>query len=376
MKIALFYHSLASDWNHGNAHFLRGMVRELSRRGHDVVVYEPENGWSLSNLKKDHGAGKASEFTTYYSRMKPRFYDQDNPDYKAMLKDVDLVIVHEWNPHELIAALGKLKPAFGYKLLFHDTHHRAVSDTESMSRYDFSNYDGALVFGDVLKRIYLQKGWVNKVCTWHEAADTELFHPILETEKEGDLVWIGNWGDDERAAELEEFLIRPVKNLGIKAKVYGVRYPETALKALKEAGIEYGGYLPNYNAPEIFARYRVTVHIPRRPYVELLQGIPTIRPFEALACGIPLISAPWDDAEHLFVSGRDFLTADNGSQMQAAILRVLSDDSLARNLSQTGRNTILARHTCVHRADELEAVFAEIGLPQSAIHPKPKTLNT
>ena len=56
--------------------------------------------------------------------------------------------------------------------------------------------------------------------------------------------------------------------------------------------------------PEVFARFRVTVHVPRRPYVEALPGIPTIRVFEALACGIPLVCAPWDDAEGLFTPGR------------------------------------------------------------------------
>ena len=74
----------------------------------------------------------------------------------------------------------------------------------------------------------------------------------------------------------------------------------SALRELADAGIEYGGWLPNYRAPEVFSRYRVTVHIPRRPYVDALRGIPTIRPFEALACGIPLISAPWHDSEKLF----------------------------------------------------------------------------
>ena len=88
-----------------------------------------------------------------------------------------------------------------------------------------------------------------------------------------------------------------------------------ALSALSSAGIEVGGWLPNFHVPDVLARFRVTVHIPRRPYVEALPGIPTIRPFEALACGIPLVSAPWDDAEHLFAPGQDFLVAGTGAEM-------------------------------------------------------------
>ena len=55
MRIVLFCHSLVSDWNHGNAHFLRGVTAELLARGQDVRVYEPLDGWSRANLVADHG---------------------------------------------------------------------------------------------------------------------------------------------------------------------------------------------------------------------------------------------------------------------------------------------------------------------------------
>src|SRR3712207_3430678 len=55
MKFVLFYQSLLSDWNHGNAHFLRGVASELIARGHRVDIYEPAHGWSLSQLLADHG---------------------------------------------------------------------------------------------------------------------------------------------------------------------------------------------------------------------------------------------------------------------------------------------------------------------------------
>ena len=300
MKIVMFYHSLYSDWNHGNAHFLRGIIKELQKRGHDVDVYEPEGGWSLQNLVKDHGAERLDEFRQYYPSLNPQFYNPSKKlNYDHILTGADLVIVHEWNEPALVAEIGAQKQRFGYKLLFHDTHHRAVTDTQSMSRYDFKHYDGALVFGDVIKKIYLEQKWVKQVWTWHEAADAEFFTPDRDQEKEGDLVWVGNWGDDERTEELMEFLIGPVKELGLQARVYGVRYPEEAKNALKAAGISYGGWLPNYKVPEIFSRYKVTVHVPRRPYVKNLPGIPTIRPFEALSCGIPLICSPWNDSEGL-----------------------------------------------------------------------------
>lgn len=361
MRIVMFYHSLFSDWNHGNAHFLRGVVKELLKRGHDVEVFEADGGWSLKNLIKDHGAEKLDEFRRYYPTLNSQFYNPEKSlNYEAIFKDTDLVIVHEWNSPELVAEIGKIKKRYNFRLLFHDTHHRAASDPVSMSKYNFRNYDGALVFGNVIKKIYEEKKWINNVWTWHEAADADLFVPNRGEEKEGDLVWIGNWGDNERAEELNEFLIEPVQELGIKAKIYGVRYPSEAIKALEKAGIEYGGYLPNYKVPEVFSKYKLTVHVPRRPYVETLPGIPTIRPFEALSCGIPLICSPWKDIENLFTPGEDYLLAKNGNDMGYKIAEVLKSAQLAQSLSKNGRETILAKHTCSHRVDELETIFTEI----------------
>lgn len=371
MKIVMFYHSLVSDWNHGNAHFLRGIVRELQKRGHEVELYEPDKGWSYRNLIKDHGKSPLKEFKEYYPDLQSQFYDLGKKlDFDKVLKDTDLVIVHEWNAPELIAELGKQKARYGYKLLFHDTHHRAASNESEMATYNFTDYDGALVFGDVIKKKYLEKQWMKNVWTWHEAADISLFEPVRGQEKEGDLVWVGNWGDGERTQELMEFLIEPVKELGLKAKVYGVRYPEKAKAALKDAGIQYGGWLPNYKVPEVFSKYKVTVHVPRRPYVEMLPGIPTIRPFEALSCGIPLICSPWEDREELFTPGADYLIARDGKDMSYKLAQVLKSAQLAQSLSKNGRKTILDKHTCAHRVSELESILEELEIPENRLYPK------
>lgn len=362
MKIVLFYHSLISDWNHGNAHFLRGVATELIARGNDVVIYEPENNWSLSNLVQEHGEKAVAEFYRYYPLLKSHFYNAATLDLDAALDDADLVIVHEWNEHELVKKIGEKRKQAGFKLLFHDTHHRAVTERESMKAYDLSAYDGVLAFGGIIKNLYLQEGWTKRAWAWHEAADTRIFKPVPAVGYQGDLVWIGNWGDDERTKELFEFLIQPVKALGLKAKIYGVRYPEHARKALQDAGIEYGGWLSNFKAPEVFAKYRFTVHVPRGPYVRSLPGIPTIRPFEALACGIPLLSSPWNDAEHLFSPGKDFKFAQNGAEMKALMQRVLSDEAFVQNLTKHGLATIQQKHTCAHRVDELYDICAELGI--------------
>ena len=146
--------------------------------------------------------------------------------------------------------------------------------------------------------------------------------------------------------------------------MYGVRYPVSALEELQAAGIRYGGWLPNYEVPRVFAEYSVTVHIPRRPYVRALPGIPTIRPFEALACGIPLVSAPWEDVEGLFRTGRDYLVAEDGEAMTAHLDRIIADPAEAASVAQSGLLRIHCRHTCAHRVDELLAIYREVLQPQ------------
>jgi spore maturation protein CgeB len=364
MQIALFYHSLVSDWNHGNAHFLRGIAWELKERGHEVRIYEPAGGWSLSHLLEEHGTRPIDDFHRAYAGFESIFYDAEKLDLDRALANADLVIVHEWNDPALVRKIGAQRKARGcYRLLFHDTHHKSVTEPASIAAYDLWGYDGVLAYGKAIAEIYRARGWARRAWVWHEAADARIFRPIENEAKEGDLVWIGNWGDEERTAELHEFLLEPVKALGLKARVYGVRYPAAALDALADAGIEYGGWLANFRVPEIFARFRATVHIHRRPYAEALPGIPTIRPFEALACGIPLICSPWRDTESLFTAGEDYLVARDGAEMKRHLGALLDDPEKARALAARGRRTVLERHTCAHRVDELLALCNEIEVP-------------
>jgi spore maturation protein CgeB len=361
MRVVMFYHSLLSCWNHGNAHFLRGVVRELIQRGHDVHVYEPRDAWSLVNLRNEFGGKPIEQFRLAYPDLESMPYVLHTLDLDATLDGTDLVLVHEWNDHQLVRRVGEHRHRRGgYKLLFHDTHHRAVTAPEQMAAYDLSHYDGVLAFGNVLRDLYLSRGWTKRAWTWHEAADHEIFRPIPGQPCEGDLVWVGNWGDEERTAELQEFLLRPVKELGLTARIHGVRYPEHARALLADADVRYAGWLPNFEAPRTFARFKLTVHVPRRPYVQALPGIPTIRVFEALACGIPLVCSPWDDAENLFTPGKDYLVANDGEGMKRHLRTLLNEPAMARQLAEHGRRTILGRHTCAHRVTELMSFYERL----------------
>ncbi len=359
LKVAMFCHSLVSDWNHGNAHFLRGIVQEMQARHFDVRVFEPQNAWSRENLQHDHGHAPLREFSRRFPTLSSIAYTNES-EFESELDRTDLILAHEWNEPRVIAGLGayrKRNPQT--RLFFHDTHHRAITAPDELARFDLSNFDGVLAYGESLKHAYQRLGWGKQVYVWHEAADIRTFHPSSPNDKSGDLVWIGNWGDDERTEELREYFVEPCRELALRSAAFGVRYPEAAIGELHASGIRYRGWIANYKVPETFAEFRATIHVPRRPYTRQLPGIPTIRPFEALACGIPLVSAPWIDSEGLFRVGQDFLMAQNGAEMRAHLRDVLHDPGLAQSLIESGLDTIRSRHTCGHRVDELLNIYQQ-----------------
>lgn len=364
-RIAYFTHAIRSDWNNGNAHFLRGLLRSLQRLGHSVHIYEPADDWSITNLRQEaDGLRSLALFQESYPELRVVPYSigsiSDKARWYSALENADFVILHEWNPPALANLLVELRTKLDYRLLFHDTHHRAASSPEQIQLLRVDEADAILAFGEALKHVYQRNLQLPNVYTLHEAADTEVFQPIPNVRPETDAVWIGNWGDGERASEIHHFLLSPASSLPrYKFRVYGVRYPEEGLTALEQAGVRYCGYLPNLCAPEVYAFSKLTFHIPRQQYSQILDGIPTIRVFEALACGIPLISAPWNDCEHLFDEG-DFAWAHSTEDVMEATERLLSDPDLAHRQAERGRRTVLSRHTCMHRAVQLTSIFEEL----------------
>jgi spore maturation protein CgeB len=367
LSIRLFAHSLVSDWNHGNAHFLRGLVRELMKMGHNVRCYEELGSWSLTNLvqqERERSIEAIDQFRQLYQELDIHFYKNDpslREFLQSELKDVDVVIIHEWNDPHVVNTILSLKQQLKYRALFHDTHHRAYTQAGQILKFHLHLVDGVLAFGDAIRRIYTDGFGMRCAYTFHEAAATDNFYP-REVAKQADVLWIGNWGDEERTKELFEFLINPIRELmpEVTAIAHGVRYPEQAISALEEAGIQYRGYLPNLKAPEVYASSVLSIHVPRRQYTNGLSGIPTIRVFEALACGAPLLCGPWMDLEHLFRPNQDYLVLNNGMEMKEAIQRLLRDDRERKQISESGLETIRKHHTCAHRAQQLTEICEEI----------------
>ncbi|MCU1296251.1 MAG: glycosyl transferase, group 1 [Acidobacteriaceae bacterium] len=367
LKFRIFAHSWISDWNHGNAHFLRGLANELVNLGHEVRCYEEENSWSAANLRQegdDLAEAATRQFRQAFPLLDVRFYRNDSsfPAFaERELREAGVVIVHEWNPIEIVETITSLKSKLGFVALFHDTHHRAYTNPKQILRMPIHLFDGVLAFGEAIRRIYADGFGVERTWNFQEAADIAHFKP-LPAEKYADVVWVGNWGDEERSRELEEFLIGPALNMrDRKIAVYGVRYPEPALKKLDQAGIEYRGYLPNLEAPRVYARSVLSLHVPRKFYANGLSGIPTIRMFEVMACGSPLICSPWTDSEKLFRPSEDYVCVPDRRSVAATIQHLLRDETAREQLANNGLETIRKRHTCAHRAQELVEICGELG---------------
>ncbi len=366
LRFHFFAHSWVSDWNHGNAHFLRGLARSLGKMGHEVHCYEQLGAWSLANLVRQEGdlaVQAIDDFRREFPELNIQFYNDDEtfPQFAAShLREADVVVIHEWNEPRVVNAILELKTKYGFKALFHDTHHRAYTSPRDILSFRLDLFDGVLAFGEAIRRIYADGFGIARTWTFHEAADVERFRS-LEGPKQIDVVWIGNWGDEERTKELEEFLIAPaVADPHRRTVVYGVRYPQHAVRTLLSASIEYRGYLPNLSAPRIYGNSKLALHVPRRQYANGLSGVPTIRVFEALACGIPLLCSPWEDVENLFRPGQDYICAPNGDAMKSEIERLLKDDRARAQIAADGLQTIRQRHTCDHRAQQLSDICQEL----------------
>jgi spore maturation protein CgeB len=394
VRFALFYHSARSDWNHGNAHFLRGMMRALVSLGHQVVCYEEVGGWSVMNLVAAHGLRPLVDFRRRFPYAQVQLYEREPvPALERRLVQelagVDVVLVHEWpasEHHALWELLVRLRRYCGYTLLFHDTHYRILTQPKRIAHLGLERVDGVLAYGSSIAEEYRRRFGLGEVHVFHEAADVALFRPLPPDSKRpvDDAVFIGNWAGRDRAHEVRQFLLRPAKRFrteGRRFAIYGVRYPPEVLKTIGDYyGVDYRGWLPNYLVPQAFAQARVAIHVVRRQYAHLLHGIPTIRVFEALACGVPVVSTRWHDTDHLFRAGQDFLVADTRAQMEEALSWLWHDETARQTLARSGLARVRAKHTCFHRATQLLDIIAGLrgvrGVRGDTIPPNPPTAAT
>jgi spore maturation protein CgeB len=258
-RFAFFYQSVISDWNHGNAHFLRGLMRSLQARGHAVVCYEQVDNWSLENLLRVQPNAIEAFVSQFPDLRFERYALEPNLEgwLRQRLAQTDVAVVHEWNEPRVIRMLGRLCHELGVRALFHDTHYRVVLDEDYRSTLGLEQYAAIIAYSPSVAERYRALGF-ERVHVLHEAADTTIYAP-MRVAKNTDVVFVGNYGDGDRSNELEEYVFAPRADLPrLSYAVYGVRYPEKVLARLNNGlDIAYRGWLPNVKVPAVYSAARV-----------------------------------------------------------------------------------------------------------------------
>lgn len=325
-----------------DAHFACGVLRELGVRGHEA-----------SGLELARAEGDGTAFAEAYPEL--TIETGDAAGLAARLEAAELVIVHDGCDPAAIAAAGAARGKAGFTLLLHDTHARPVAGEAAAPLPGLDGYDGVLAACDALTTIYREAGWGERAASWHFAADTRLFHPPHpqdEIDRDG-VVWFGNWNGGARADVWEDFLLNAAFAQDIHLDVYGAGYPDQARRLMHHYEARYRGPVANSAVPGIFARHQSSVHLPRPDLAAALPGYAAIGIFEVMACGLPLITAPWEDADGLFRSGQDYAYAESLETM-ARHMRDVEQDEVARaRLIASALQTIRTRHNCGVRADAL-----------------------
>jgi spore maturation protein CgeB len=362
LKVVLFCHSLLSDWDNEPAHFLRAVVCELRRRGHLAVAYESREARSVQALLQGRsGRALELELDEHYPELRASRgglvrYGAEGPNLEWALDTADLVLVHEGADPALIEAIGRHRAREGrYTLLFYDT-------SPSPSPCELSGYDAVLASASSLAQRYERLGWGRRVFVWREAVDPFRFRPSLRLERATAVLWTGGWTDREA---LSRWALQPVRAQALSSTWCGVGYPGSFLGELERAGAQHLGHVPQYRLPDLYARHRVALH---------LRGVPGVLLLEAMACGVPVISAPCEDSDRLFAPG-DLAVARSPAEVEVHLDELLNDAALAAQRARAALRTVRARHTVGHRVDDLLALEAVLTRPphSSLLSPEPPT---
>ena len=285
----------------------------------------------------------------------------------AALEGADAVIVHEWNDPALVAAIGAARRR---RRRFHPAFPRHAPPRRHRPEQRCAPMISALRRRAGLRRAscatYRTRGGRERIWTWHEAADTRLFRPPAGKEQRGDLVWIGNWGDGERSAELDSSCSsRSHDAAACRSTSMACAIPRMRCVRLARRGHALRRLAAECEVPAVFARHRPPCMCRGAPTWSALPGIPTIRVFEALACGIPLVSAPWHDAEGLFRPATTLGRARRGGD-EALFGALRTTRRCAPRWQRTACHH-LARHTCAIGSTSCSASSGELA---TVAHPQ------
>jgi spore maturation protein CgeB len=341
--------SLSSSWGNGHATTFRSLLRGLHALGHSVIFLERDVPWYADSRDLPDPDFCVLKYYDGVSDMTSRF--------AKAIRDADAVIVGSYVPQgvQVIDAVAAIRsgPLFFYDIDTPVTLAKLANrDEEYLARRQIPLFDAYFSFsgGPVLDRLESEFGARNAAalyCSVDAAQYRATGEPV-----EWDLGYIGTYSPDRQPA-LESLLIEPARRLPDRRFVVaGPQYP---------AGIDWPRnverieHLPPAKHASFYSRQRFTLNVTRADMVEAGWS-PSVRLFEAAACGTPIISDFWDGLDRLLPDGDAIVIARSADE----VVSTLTETSEARReaIARAARARVMAGHTGVVRARELVARFA------------------
>jgi spore maturation protein CgeB len=338
--------SITSSWGNGHATTYRALLRGLRARGHDVLFLERDVPWYAAH--RDMPAPSFCRTELYDS------LDDLRTRYAGAVRDADVVIVGSYVPEGIAVGEWVTRTARGVTAFYDiDTPitlaKLEAADEEYISRRLVGSYQIYLSFtgGPTLERLERIHG-AQSALPLYCSFDPALHYPEPSA-CEWDLGYMGTYSDD-RQPTLEMLLLRPASRWpGGRFVVAGPLYPASVRWPGNVQRVEH---LPPTQHRTFYCRQRFTLNVTRATMIAAGHA-PSVRLFEAAACGTPIISDHWDGLDTLFRYDQEILVTDSPRRVVEWIVDM--PDTHRRAIGRRARQRVLREHTAAHRAGQLEA---------------------
>jgi spore maturation protein CgeB len=350
MKITIIGLSITSSWGNGHATTYRSLVKGLKQRGHNVVFLERNVPWYASN--RDMPEADFCKVILYDSVTELK---DGLSDY---IEEADVVITGSYVPEGILVGGLVQERASGIRAFYDiDTPVTLASMRKGTCEYLAPNlipgYDLYLSFTagrclDIFEHEFGSPAARPLYCS----VDPDLYYPV-EEEKQWDLGYLGTYSEDRQFALNKLFIDTAHKWKKGKFVVAGPQFPKTIIWPENVERIEH---LPPDSHVKFYNSQRYTLNVTRKDMVRMGYS-PSVRLFEAAACGVPIISDYWEGIDSIFTPGKEILISASADDT-LNYLRKLSDKERHR-LGENARKIILEKHTGNKRAAELEQLIVE-----------------
>jgi spore maturation protein CgeB len=353
MKLVVLGLSLGSSWGNGHATTYRALLAAFAARGHAVTFLERAVPWYAGAHRDLPDPG--------FCRL--AFYDDlaDLARWRDTVAAADAVIVGSYVPEGVavgawvqrtVRTMGRGTVAF-YDIDTPVTLAKlAAGDTEYLAPELIPGYDLYLSFagGPTLDRLERDYG-APAARPLYCSVDPEAYRPLALAPR-WDLSYLGTYSPD-RQPTLERLLVTAARAApDLHFVVAGPQYPDSIIWP---ANVERIEHVPPAEHPAFYGASRFTLNVTRADMIAAGWS-PSVRLFEAAACGTPLVSDAWEGLDTVFAPGREILVAADADDVLAALR---APEAAARAIAAAARARVLAAHTAAHRAAELERHLAE-----------------